>query len=131
MHAIHIKAFHNGCLFRILNRDNQLPAIATFGLQGDGEHPFYRSELPRESQFAGQTKRLEIREPIVSLQLQQAKRDREIKTRSFLPNVRWRKIDCDSLAARPAQRAVADGGCHAIFALLYRGIWKSDHGDLV
>ena len=33
MHAIHINAFDDGCLFRILNWDNQLPAISTFGFK--------------------------------------------------------------------------------------------------
>ena len=38
--AIYVKAFDDGCLFSVLNRDNQGVAIATFGLQSDGENPF-------------------------------------------------------------------------------------------
>src|SRR6516165_1328271 len=72
-----------------------------------------------------------IRNSVVSLQFQQTKRNRKIKTRSFLSYMRRRKVDGYSLAARPSQSAVAYGGCDAIFAFLYRGVRKSNHRDLV
>ena len=45
MNAVHVKALYDGRFFGVLNWNNQGPAIATFGLQSDGEKPFYGSKL--------------------------------------------------------------------------------------
>src|ERR1700745_1546730 len=131
MNAVHVKALDDGRFFSVLNGNNQGVAIATFGLKSDGENPFYRSKLTCKSQLTGQTKRFKIRNSVVSLQFQQTKRNRKVKTRSLLSYIGRRKVDGYSLAARPSQSAVADGGCDAIFAFLYGGVRKSNHCDLV
>ncbi len=88
----------------------------------DGTHT---AELPIEGQLSDENTVLDEFRQEVILATEYPNRDWEVETWSFLPDIRWSKIDGDTGRWEGKSR-IFESTPHSLLTLLYRRVWESD-----